>query len=114
MMADLLVVARAAGLAKARPRSMSASVRPAPNAPICRKLRRVRPSQNFCLAPQIVNIDNPPYSGKVGDTPWIVINPKKAGKRKLQKLLSDGGTSMRGRLGVLHPLQFKVHVEKCN
>src|SRR5262245_56901576 len=47
-------------IAAARARSMSASVRPAPNAPIFRKLRRVTPSQKPCLAPQMVNMAIPP------------------------------------------------------
>src|SRR5690242_11792288 len=63
MMADLLDDAVPVP-ARARSRSMSASVRPAPNAPILRKLRRLRPSQNRCLAPQSVNIGKPPCVGK--------------------------------------------------
>jgi hypothetical protein len=43
----------------ARSRNMSASVRPAPRAPILRKLRRLMPSQKRCLAPKIVNIMAP-------------------------------------------------------
>src|SRR5262245_23156768 len=45
--------------ASARARNMSASVSPAPKAPIFRKPRRLMPSQNFCFAPQIVNIVSP-------------------------------------------------------
>src|SRR5262245_52670111 len=62
MMADLFDAARpAAGepFAWARARSRSASVRPAPKAPIFRKLRRLMPSQNFCLPPQMVSMDSP-------------------------------------------------------
>src|SRR5262249_34862105 len=53
--------AAAAGveLALALARSMSASVRPAPKAPILRKLRRLMPSQKRCLAPQMVSIESP-------------------------------------------------------
>src|SRR5439155_17728814 len=64
MMADLLVVPRfgvaAVLLPSARERSMSASVRPAPKAPIFRKLRRLRPSQKRCLLPRIVSMVGTP------------------------------------------------------
>src|SRR5262245_51226874 len=46
--------------AAARDRSMSAKVRPAPNAPIFKKPRREIPSQNRCFVPQMVNIDPSP------------------------------------------------------
>src|SRR5438270_399606 len=46
--------------AAARIRSMSARVRPAPNAPTLRKLRRLTPSQNPCRSPQMVNMAYPP------------------------------------------------------
>src|SRR5262245_17174621 len=62
MMADLVDVVWAVwcDAAPARRRSMSASVRPAPKAPICRKLRRDKPSQKRCLAPQNVSMAGPP------------------------------------------------------
>src|SRR5437588_8584943 len=43
----------------ARKRSMSASVRPAPKAPMRRKFRRERPSQNCWRAPRMVNMAGP-------------------------------------------------------
>src|SRR4051794_14293695 len=46
--------------AEALTRSRSASDRPAPKAPIFRKLRRLMPSQKPCLAPQNVNMLVPP------------------------------------------------------
>src|SRR5438132_7381356 len=48
-------------LAWALARSMSASVRPAPKAPIFRKLRRDTPSQNCWAEPRRFNIFDPPY-----------------------------------------------------
>src|SRR6516165_5240961 len=61
MMADLLADRLVfAGSADARSRSMSARVSPAPNAPICKKFRRVSPSQNRCRAPMSVNMRFPP------------------------------------------------------
>src|SRR3954452_24703958 len=61
MMADLAVeVAVTAGLPRGLERSMSARGKPAPNAPICRKLRRERPSQNRCFEPRMLNIRIPP------------------------------------------------------
>ncbi len=63
MMADLCDDALlVAATAEARSRNISARVSPAPNAPICKKLRRVSPSQNFCLAPKSVNIAFPPLN----------------------------------------------------
>src|SRR5207253_10057736 len=64
MMADLGVeVGAAAGVlvAIALERSMSARVRPAPKAPILRKLRRLMPSQNLGALPSRLII-GPPYS----------------------------------------------------
>src|SRR6266436_4686136 len=49
-------------LAAARLRSMSASVNPAPNAPILRKPRRWMPSQKRCLAPQSVSMFGTPLA----------------------------------------------------
>src|SRR5262245_49670992 len=54
--------ARVFSLADALSLSMSAKVRPAPNAPILRKLRRLRPSQKPCLFPRNVNILLTPLS----------------------------------------------------
>src|SRR5690348_15123696 len=71
MMADLVDVARggvppgSTRASPARARSRSAKLRPAPNAPTRRKLRRVMPSQKRCLAPQMVNMELPPLS-----EPW--------------------------------------------
>src|SRR5216683_2998710 len=59
MIADL---AEVPGPASALARSISASVRPAPNAPILRKSRRFTPSQNRCRFPQSVNIGDTPLS----------------------------------------------------
>src|SRR5262245_39698227 len=50
--------------AAARLRSMSARVSPAPNAPICKKPRRMMPSQNFCFVPQSVSMEYPPLGRK--------------------------------------------------
>src|SRR5438045_3828386 len=50
------------GLACARNRSMSLKARPAPNAPIFRKFRRLRPSQNRCLEPNRFNMAIPLWS----------------------------------------------------
>src|SRR5260370_3377160 len=52
-------VAAEAGLA-AGARRTSANVRPAPNAPMRRKLRRFRPSQKRRRSPQNVSMINPP------------------------------------------------------
>src|SRR5271165_1838248 len=60
MMADLRVVVGTRPAAPACRRSISASVRPAPKAPILRKLRRLTPSQNRCRSPQKVNMDRTP------------------------------------------------------
>src|SRR5258708_39803833 len=60
MMADLLEAPLAVA---ARARSMPASDRPAPKAPICRKLRREMPSQKRWRLPQSVNIGRAPQSG---------------------------------------------------
>src|SRR5437588_557185 len=67
--------------ASERRRSISARVRPAPKAPIFRKLRRVTPSQKPCLAPQIVSMRIPPYY--MGDALGEQIDgsPDRAGKR---------------------------------
>jgi hypothetical protein len=59
MMADLVGLGLSCP-AVALSRSISASVMPAPNAPMLRKLRRVMPSQKRCLLPQSVNIAIPP------------------------------------------------------
>src|SRR5437879_7345830 len=73
MMADLFEpprAAAAAGLAPARARSRSASVRQAPKAPICRKLRRLMPSQKRCRAPQKVSmVVSPLYEPPNTSTP---------------------------------------------
>src|SRR5437764_4191327 len=47
-------------LVASRARSMPASVRPAPKAPIWRKLRREMPSQKRCVLPHRVNIGRTP------------------------------------------------------
>src|SRR5258708_22104842 len=44
----------------ARARRTSASVRPAPNAPMRRKFRRLMPSQKRRRSPRNVSINNPP------------------------------------------------------
>src|SRR6185369_1941637 len=64
MIADFLrpLAGLPSAAAEARRRSMSASVRPAPNAPTWRKLRRVMPSQNFCAVLQKVNIGGTPQT----------------------------------------------------
>src|SRR5260370_35912678 len=49
-------------------RSMSASVSPAPKAPLLRKLRRLRPAQKRCLAPQSVSMLPPLRKTPIG--PW--------------------------------------------
>src|SRR5260370_23668315 len=49
-------------------RRMSASVSAAPKAPILRKLRRLRPSQKRCLAPQSVSMLPPLRKTPIG--PW--------------------------------------------
>src|SRR5947209_12363475 len=43
-------------------RSIPASDRPAPNAPILRKLRRLMPSQKRCFWPKMVNIEQSPLT----------------------------------------------------
>src|SRR4051812_48119226 len=62
MMADL-AAEDVAVLAPSLARSISASVRPAPKAPTCRKLRREMPSQNFCRFPHSVSIGRTPQKG---------------------------------------------------
>src|SRR5262245_18831945 len=57
---DVPVAGAPGSLAAARDRSMSAKVRPAPNAPIFKNPRREIPSQNRCFVPQMVNIDPSP------------------------------------------------------
>src|SRR5437899_566015 len=69
MIADFWRVcpARPAGTAPSdRSRSMSANDRPAPKAPIFRKLRRLTPSQKPCLFPQNVNMMHPPSGTRFG------------------------------------------------
>jgi hypothetical protein len=70
MMAALLDIAGLSPIvnAPARERSTSASVIPAPSAPIRKKSLRVTPSQKRCLPPQIVNI-GPPF-GRVWENSW--------------------------------------------
>src|SRR6266852_4793946 len=59
MIADRFLVG--VGLS-ARALSIPARVKPAPNAPTRRKLRRDMPSQNSCLVPQKVNISQAPQT----------------------------------------------------
>src|SRR5262245_52204367 len=56
MMADL---GRPLVPAVARSCNISARLRPAPNAPIFKKLRRLMPSQYACLPPRIVSMVSP-------------------------------------------------------
>src|SRR5260370_39991500 len=71
MIAAFGVVGRATvpPLACALSRSMSESARPAPNAPIARKLRRVSPSQKRCLEPRKFNIFIPLVDGNPSERP---------------------------------------------
>src|SRR5215831_2003710 len=61
--------------ARARRRSISARVKPAPKAPILRKLRREMPSQKRCRDPQIVSIVvslSPEVTEDGGDTSMVL------------------------------------------
>src|SRR6516162_6856709 len=60
MMADLFVDVAGEALPIALARSISARVNPVPNAPIFRKLRRSKPSQNFWVEPSRLSIGIPP------------------------------------------------------
>src|SRR5262245_36502372 len=73
MMADLTLVVGEPGEpvpAWAFSRSMSARVRPAPKAPIWRKLRRCRPSQNTWRRPRKASMDESSGRGKQGG--WAI------------------------------------------
>src|SRR5215468_2824543 len=102
--------------AEARKRSISESVKPAPKAPILRKLRREMPSQKRCRGPQIVSMvvsPSPEVTEDGGDTS-MVLRHRHAGQPDFRFLKPQPTNAQEPEPGLCSRRQTSVSRPTCS